>query len=97
MRLILLGLGKRVRVFCESKVPDNLGFLPGVEEIRPADDCEDRFDLFLSVDASDRERLGSCITLMARCAHTAQIDHHAPIPDGMEVNSVDGKPRPPAS
>ena len=34
MRLAALSLGKTVRVFCQDKVPDNLLFLPGVEEAR---------------------------------------------------------------
>ena len=90
MRLMLQGMGKRVQVFCDSKLPDNLSFLPGAEEIRLPDGCEERFDLFLSVDVSDRERLGRCARLMSQCAHTAQIDHHGSNPMVMECNSLDG-------
>ncbi len=90
MRLVLQRLGKRVCCFCQDKVPDSLYFLPGVEEIRNPEDNTARFDLLLSVDASDPPRLGTCRRLMDCCAHTAQIDHHGTNPLFMEVNSVDG-------
>ena len=90
MRLILKGMGKRVRVFCRDKVPDNLAFLPGAEEICAPDGIRERFDLLLSVDASDPNRLDTCYTVLKElCAHTAQIDHHSTNPLFMEVNSVD--------
>ena len=91
MRLMLQGMCKRVRVFCRDKVPDNLAFLPGAEEIRVPDGAEEHFDLLLSVDASDEARLDTCWTVLKeRSAHTAQIDHHGTNPLFMEVNSVDG-------
>jgi len=90
MRLALLGMGKRAEVFCQDKVPDNLGFLAGVREIRPPEEAAERYDLFLAVDVSDPKRLGTCGTLQARCAHSAQIDHHGTNPGYTEVNSVDG-------
>ncbi len=90
MRLILLHLGKKVRCFCQDKVPDNLYFLPGVDEIRSPEGNTEHFDLLLSVDVSDPARLGACAALKERCLHTAQIDHHGTNPLFMEVNSVDG-------
>ena len=87
----LTGMGKRAAVFCEDKVPDNLAFLPGAAEIRfPRDNRED-YDLFLAVDVSDPARLGECGALKARCAHSAQIDHHGTNPEYTECNSVDGE------
>lgn len=90
MRLALSGMGKRVRVFCEDKVPDNLRFLPGAAEIHPPADNREDYDLFLSVDVSDPARLGDCGILRARCARSAQIDHHGTNPGYTECNSVDG-------
>ena len=91
MRLALQEMGKRVRLFCEDKVPDNLYFLPGVEEFSPAEGCEETFDLLLAMDSADSARLGSSWTLLRpRCHHTAQIDHHGTNPMYAEVNSVDG-------
>ena len=91
MRLALIQLGKEVSLFCDGKVPDTLSFLPGAEEIRRPEGNEESFDLMLAVDVSDEERLGTCARLKARCAHTAQIDHHPTNPLFMEVNSVDGE------
>ena len=91
MRLILLGLGKRVSVFCHDKAPDNLSLLPGFSSIQYPGSCSDSFDLFLAVDVSDRERLGDGKALMDRCVHSAQIDHHPTNPMYAEVNSIDGK------
>ncbi len=91
MRLVLLHLGKKVQCFCQDKVPDNLFFLPGVDEIHSPAGNTDHFDLMLSVDVSDPARLGECLALKERSLRTAQIDHHGTNPLFMEVNSVDGK------
>ena len=91
MRLVLQGMGKKVSVFCQDKVPDNLMFLPGVESIRKPETNQDRYDLFLPVDVSDAARLGTCAELMQCCAHSALIDHHGTNPGFTEVNSIDGE------
>ena len=89
MRLALLKLGKKVSLFCDDKVPDQLDFLPGIGEMRIPTGEEGPFDLILSVDVSDRHRLGACEMLIEKSTHTAQIDHHESNPLFMEVNSVD--------
>ena len=91
MRLMLIGMGKQVRVFCQDKVPDNLMFLAGAGEIRRPCENTENYDLFLSVDVSDEARLGEGAELRKRCAHSAQIDHHGTNPGYAEVNSVDGE------
>ena len=90
MRMGLISLGKKVSVFCDDKVPDNLSFLPGADTFRPACEQDGPFDLMLAVDVSDEGRLGKSICLKQRSRHTAQIDHHPTNPEYMEVNSVDG-------
>ena len=90
MRLALQSMGKRVRVFLQDKVPDNLMFLPGAEEIRYPRENGEEYDLFLSVDVSDVRRLGDCAALRACCARTAQIDHHGTNSGFAGINSVDG-------
>ena len=90
MRLALLKMGKKAAVFCQDKVPDNLAFLPGADGIRVPDGTEGPFDLLLSVDVSDKSRLGTCVGLLENCVHTAQIDHHPTNPMIMEENTVDG-------
>ena len=89
MRLILTGMGKKVRVFFQDKIPDYLSFLTGVDEVRKPETCTEQFDLFLAVDSSEAVRMGACAKLMENCARTAQIDHHGTNPGYAEVNSVD--------
>ena len=91
MRLALIKMGKKVSLFCDGKIPDQLGFLPGINEMRRPGDNEGPFDLMLSVDVSDEKRLGDCVTLKEVSIHTAQIDHHPTNPLFMEINSVDGE------
>ena len=91
MKIALNKLGKKVSLFCDGKVPDQLEFLPGIREISIPTGEEGPFDLMLSVDVSDEQRLGACEKLRSRCKHTAQIDHHPTNPLFMEVNSVDGE------
>ena len=90
MRLVLQSLGKKVSVFCQDKVPDNLMFLPGAETIRRPETAAEHYDLFLPVDVSDERRLGTCIALKSRCSHSALIDHHGTNQGFTEVNSIDG-------
>ena len=90
MRLALLEMGKTVSAFCDGKVPDSLSFLPGAETMRCPGKEEGPFDLMLSLDVSDEQRLGACAGLKEVSSHTAQIDHHSTNPLFMEVNSVDG-------
>ncbi len=90
MKITLEKLGKKVSLFCDGKVPDQLAFLPGISGMQVPGDHEGPFDLMLSVDVSDEKRLGNCAKLMKVSTHTAQIDHHPTNPLFMEVNSVDG-------
>jgi len=91
MRIALTRIGKEVSLFCDGKVPDQLSFLPCIEEMRVPSEEDGPFDLMLSVDVSDPKRLGACAGLIEKSAHTAQIDHHPTNPMFMEVNDVDGK------
>ena len=91
MRLGLIALGKEVSLFCDGKIPDSLLFLPGADEFRVPDGSEGPFDLLLSVDVSDIQRLGNGEKLIPKSRQTAQIDHHPTNPLFMQVNSVDGK------
>ena len=91
MKIALNKLGKTVSLFCDGKVPDQLSFLPGIDEMQEPGENTGVFDLMLSVDVSDEKRLGACIKLKEKSKHTAQIDHHPTNPLFMEVNSVDGE------
>ena len=91
MRLILTSMGKDVTLFCDGKIPDQMSFLPGANLFRKPSGDEGFYDLLLAVDVSDISRLGACEALIAKCRHTAQIDHHPTNPLFMEINSVDGE------
>lgn len=92
MKLGLEQLGKQVTVLCQDPVPETLHILPACTSVVTPEQVGDRrFDLLLPVDASDPGRLGTCRALMARCAHTAQIDHHSTNKGYCEYNEIDGK------
>ena len=90
MRLALIKMGKDPVLFCDGKVPDQLSFLPGIEEMRIPDETEESFDLLLAVDVSDIRRLGNGEKLIRKSLHTAQIDHHPTNPLYGDVQAVDG-------
>lgn len=87
LKLGLEKLGKQVSIFCQDKIPGTLGMLRGVEEFRTTGD--ERFDLLICVDVSDRSRMGDCQFLLEQAERTAQIDHHGTNPCYTQVNSVD--------
>ena len=98
LRLALLRLGKRVAVFSADKRPDMLAGLPGADAIRNYDSLgtEESFALLLPVDVSDSHRMGRLTDgdvfalMQARCARSAQIDHHGTNPGYCQCNDVDG-------
>ncbi|MHC1786228.1 MAG: bifunctional oligoribonuclease/PAP phosphatase NrnA [Christensenellales bacterium] len=70
-------LGKPHRMICHHGVPAYLRFLPGQEEIRlPQEVAGEAFDLAISIDASDAERLGDSAKYFYQAATTVQMDHH---------------------
>lgn len=85
----LRGLSKQVELFCDHPVPGDLRFLPGVEDYRPPEAAEGRFDLLVYVDAGDLTRVGRCASLAAQSTRVAQIDHHATNTCYAEINCVD--------
>lgn len=57
-------------------VPPSYRFLSGAEDVR-TDYSEDReYDLFLSLDSSDKERLGEAVKYFDTAKRTLCIDHH---------------------
>lgn len=70
-------LGIAHELVCHHQVPSFLRFLPGSERIRlPKDVEQESFDLALSIDASDAERLGDAKALFLRTPINVQMDHH---------------------
>ncbi len=62
-------------VYLEQVVP-KFRFLRGAEEVKT--DCSEErvYDLFIALDASDRERLGEAVKYLDTAKHTVCIDHH---------------------
>lgn len=82
--------GKQTLMVCHDLPPANLQFLPGVENIRLARDAAPGgYDLALSVDASDADRLGDAGKLFSVANRTVQIDHHQTNTMFAGINLVD--------
>jgi phosphoesterase RecJ-like protein len=91
----LVGLGRALRqvglepiLACPDPIPPDLSFIPGVEKVTK--DVDAPFDLVISLDCSDRDRLGHLPQLPAFTdAPLLNIDHHVTNSDYGDVNVVD--------
>jgi phosphoesterase RecJ-like protein len=86
-------LGKETMMLCQDKVPDNLHFLPGWEQVTNTSVLsampEKVYDLGIAVDVSDYARLGDCGPFFKACPMTIKIDHHATDEQYAQVSYVD--------
>ena len=73
MGLALRELGKTVSIVLSDGVPSNFNYLPGRKTIVRSVNAKTNFDLTISLDASDPDRLGSA---MGGREIDLQIDHH---------------------
>lgn len=62
-------------VYLEQVVP-KFRFLRGAEKVKTDCSEERAYDLFIALDASDRERLGEAVRYFDTAKHTLCIDHH---------------------
>lgn len=82
-------LGVRAVAVCQDPVPAYLKFLPGSADIRlPAEITGESFDLALSIDASDFQRLGTAGAAFLSAPVRAQMDHHRTNTRFADVNLV---------
>ena len=74
--IALRRLGKETVHACPSPMRERLTFLPGLQDI--TDNPQGDFDLFVSLDCSDTQRLGSIYTSLMQGSTTPliNIDHH---------------------
>lgn len=84
-------MGKRTAVCCEDAPAGKFSFLPAIEVFRTPEEITGDFDLHLSIDASDLERLGTAAPLFRQGRVTAEIDHHATNDGFAMYNEVDSK------
>ncbi|NLI60997.1 MAG: bifunctional oligoribonuclease/PAP phosphatase NrnA [Clostridiales bacterium] len=82
-------MGKLVDVYCQDDIPDIFKFLEGVDRIKKADDLTKNYDLAVALDCSDRERMGTCSSVMDRADRSANIDHHVSNTFYANINVVD--------
>ena len=74
-------------VYLEQIVP-KFRFLNGAELVKTDCDEDKVYDLFISLDASDKERLGAAVRYLDTAKHTVCIDHHVTTPGFADVNWV---------
>ena len=89
LRRALVSLDKKVAVCCEQPVPQIYRTLCGAGSVGVPDALRGQtFDLALSVDVSDEERMGTCAPLFHAAKYTAQIDHHGTNPGYAQLNLI---------
>lgn len=76
-------LGKKADIFCVSKIPENLKFLPGVERIKKS--VEPAYDLLFGLDYGDLKRLGGATLDIP----IITFDHHPLTNQAGEIKVVD--------
>ncbi len=72
---VLKRLGKKVRLFSQDPVPENLRFLPHVKSIRSTLP-KGRFDAAILLECSTPARGGALEPVLKRCGKVVNIDHH---------------------
>ncbi len=86
---ILRALGKSATLALQDAVPDNVDFLPGVDNIVGGDQVADRYDAIICLDASSKDRMGS---VYCEAKHgnlpLLVIDHHVTNTEFGSVNWV---------
>ncbi len=72
---VLKRLGKKVRLFSQDPVPENLRFLPHVKSVRSSLP-KARFDAAILLECSTPARGGALEPVLKRCGKVVNIDHH---------------------
>ena len=74
---VLKRLGKKVRMFSQDPVPENLRFLPHAKSIRSRlPSSKARFDAAILLECSNPARGGNLEPVLKRSAKVVNIDHH---------------------
>jgi len=71
-------------------LPVSLGWLPGTEGLVPSSAVPRSPDVFVSLDAASRGRLGELAALLDDAGTSVVVDHHASNPGFGDVRLVDG-------
>ena len=73
LRRILMSMGKKVDMFCESDIPESFHFL---EETKTFNKKFGEYELLISVDTATESMLGKYKDLFLNFSNTIKIDHH---------------------
>lgn len=76
MKLALKRLGIDCDMYCETKIPDHYGYIPQIDQFQSYNIKNKEYDLAITVDCSDKKRLGDCAKIFDKCPETIKIDHH---------------------
>ena len=88
LRLAFLWLGKEVDVICDGEIPEHIRFMKGTECYLRPEEATGHYDTVLSIDGSDRSRMGGAEYLFDAADVRLVIDHHATNLDYGDVNFV---------
>ena len=87
--LWLKSLGKDVTAWIEDGVPEKFRYLPNHELVTAPPDSPEKFDVFLVLDTSVRNRLGTVAAAVAPGAIWINIDHHVSNELYGDINHID--------
>ncbi len=87
--LWLRGLGKDVTAWNEDGMPEKFRYLPEHELITIPPAAPEKFDVFLALDTSVKNRLGKVVDAVAPGALWINIDHHVSNELYGDINHVD--------
>lgn len=93
--LLLRDLGKTVEAWNDDDVPAKFHFLPGAILITKPPATPKSFDVVISIDASNWQRVGTAADKIAGKKHFINIDHHVSNDKFAEINWI--VPEAPAS
>ena len=88
LRLAFLSLGKEVDVFCDGEIPEHIAFLAGADCYLKPEQATGHYDTVISIDGSDRSRMGAAEPIFDAADVRLVIDHHATNLDYGDVNFV---------
>lgn len=86
--LALKSLGKNVNILKTDTIPKDFKFLPGIDSIKDYEDNMGSKDLFIVLDSSDENRLGTLKKLLDITPNIINIDHHVSNTNFGKINIV---------
>ncbi|MFZ5989831.1 MAG: DHH family phosphoesterase [Bacillota bacterium] len=88
LALALKKLSKEPTVYIEEEIPLGYGFLPGKEYVRVYDIKPQKYDLVITLDTGDMERLGKRVEIFNDADTTVNMDHHTTNTEFAKFNLV---------